>query len=151
MDFVLDTNILVYFIRSDKHIQQLEKEFPLFSPENAAFISIVSVGEIRSLAYQFGWGKGKIKRMNIFLQALNPFPIDTDELTAAYAEVDAYSKGQHPSMKLPKKTTSRKMGKNDLWIAASAYIFNATLLTTDNDFSHLSSIMKIKNVAFPLI
>ncbi len=58
MDFVLDTNILVYFIRSDKHIQQLEKDFPLFSPENATFISIVSVGEIRSLAYQFGWGKG---------------------------------------------------------------------------------------------
>jgi tRNA(fMet)-specific endonuclease VapC len=29
------------------------------------------------------------------------------------------------------------MGKNDLWIAACAQAAGATLLTTDNDFSHL--------------
>jgi predicted nucleic acid-binding protein len=34
-------------------------------------------------------------------------------------------------------TTARKMGKNDLWIAATAHLLNATLITTDNDFDHL--------------
>lgn len=29
------------------------------------------------------------------------------------------------------------MGKNDLWIAATAYVTGATLLTTDADFDHL--------------
>jgi len=29
------------------------------------------------------------------------------------------------------------MGKNDLWIAATASVLSAALLTTDNDFSHL--------------
>ena len=29
------------------------------------------------------------------------------------------------------------MGKNDLWIAACAKASGATLLTTDNDFTHL--------------
>ena len=29
------------------------------------------------------------------------------------------------------------MGKNDLWIAASAVITNARILTTDGDFNHL--------------
>jgi len=29
------------------------------------------------------------------------------------------------------------MGKNDLWIAATAYTLNATLVTTDTDFDHL--------------
>jgi tRNA(fMet)-specific endonuclease VapC len=29
------------------------------------------------------------------------------------------------------------MGKNDLWIAATASVFNLTLLTSDQDFSHL--------------
>jgi len=29
------------------------------------------------------------------------------------------------------------MGKNDLWIAACAKAAGATLLTTDNDFTHL--------------
>ncbi len=30
------------------------------------------------------------------------------------------------------------MGKNDLWIAATANATGATLLTTDSDFDHLS-------------
>jgi predicted nucleic acid-binding protein len=31
------------------------------------------------------------------------------------------------------------MGKNDLWIAATASVLDATLLTTDNDFDHLQN------------
>jgi len=30
------------------------------------------------------------------------------------------------------------MGKNDLWIAATAYVIQATLTTTDKDFDHLN-------------
>lgn len=30
------------------------------------------------------------------------------------------------------------MGKNDLWIAATAYALEADLLTTDDDFDHLN-------------
>ena len=33
--------------------------------------------------------------------------------------------------------TPRNMGKNDLWIAATARALNIPLLTTDADFSHL--------------
>ena len=29
------------------------------------------------------------------------------------------------------------MGKNDLWIAATASTYNMTLVTTDKDFDHL--------------
>lgn len=29
------------------------------------------------------------------------------------------------------------MGKNDLWIAATAHVIKAHLFTTDNDFNHL--------------
>ena len=29
------------------------------------------------------------------------------------------------------------MGKNDLWIAATAFVTKATLLTTDKDFDHM--------------
>jgi tRNA(fMet)-specific endonuclease VapC len=153
MDFVLDTNILVYFVRSDEYIRQLESQFSLFSSNNATFIFVVSVGEIRSLAYQFDWGEGKLKRMNYFLQALRPYPIDGDEITAAYADIDAFSNGVHPTMKLPSDTSARNMGKNDLWIAATTTLFNATLITSDNDFSHLSprffNIEKIKFDTLP--
>jgi len=30
------------------------------------------------------------------------------------------------------------MGKNDLWIAATAHVTGATLLTADADFDHLN-------------
>jgi predicted nucleic acid-binding protein len=32
---------------------------------------------------------------------------------------------------------ARNMGKNDLWIAATTHLLNATLVTTDHDFDHL--------------
>lgn len=35
--------------------------------------------------------------------------------------------------------SSRNMGKNDLWIAAIASVFDMTLLTTDADFNHLNN------------
>ena len=31
------------------------------------------------------------------------------------------------------------MGKNDIWIAATASVLDATLLTTDKDFDHLNN------------
>ncbi len=65
MDFVLDTNILVYFVRNDQYIRQLDSQFSLFSSENATFVSIVSVGEIRTLAYQFGWGYYKSSSIGV--------------------------------------------------------------------------------------
>ncbi len=149
MDFVLDTNILVHFVRSDAHIRQLDAQFSLFSADNAAFISIVSVGEIESLAYQFDWGESKMKRLNYFLNALPHLPIDSRELTAAYADLDAFSQGVHPRFKLPWGTSSRNMGKNDLWIAATSMLLNAKLLTTDNDFKHLSlQFMKSEIIQF---
>ena len=129
--------MLVHFVRSDVHIRQIDRQFSLFSEDNAAFISIVSVGEIRSLAFQFGWGTSKLTRMNHFLQALRPFPVESEEIAAAYADLDAFSQGVHPRFSVPNGLTARNMGKNDLWIAATALLFNATLLTTDNDFEHL--------------
>ena len=87
--------------------------------------------------------------MNYFLQALHPFPIDSDEITAAYADIDAFSNGQHPNMKLLPNTSSRNMGKNDLWIAATTMLLNATLITTDDDFLHLfPRFFKLEKIKF---
>jgi tRNA(fMet)-specific endonuclease VapC len=33
------------------------------------------------------------------------------------------------------------MGKNDLWIAATARAASATLITTDTDFDHLHPVL----------
>jgi len=59
------------------------------------------------------------------------------DLMKAYSEIDAYSQGNLHSRKLG--MTARNMGKNDLWIAATAKVANAKLITTDNDFDHLNN------------
>jgi len=39
------------------------------------------------------------------------------------------------------------MGKNDLWITATAHVTNATLLTMDKDFQHLKDVyLELENV-----
>ncbi len=90
--------------------------------------------------------------MNHFLHALNPYPVDSEEIAAAYADLDAYSQCIHPQHAPLAGMTARNMGKNDLWIAATAMLFNATFLTTDNDFSHLSpGFFKVEKVDFASI
>ncbi|MEI6411323.1 MAG: type II toxin-antitoxin system VapC family toxin [Bacteroidota bacterium] len=149
MDFVLDTNILVHFIRSDEYIRKIIQDYTLFTPENSAFISIASVGEIKSLAFQFGWGQNKLERLSHFLTVLNPFPIDSTEISEAYADLDGFSQCCHPHYPTPLGMTSKNMGKNDLWIAATTMLLNATLLTTDTDFAHLSpQFFKMEIVQF---
>ena len=100
-------------------------------------ISVVSVGELKSLAKRNGWGMQKIASMENTLSSFLIADINTEEILERYAEIDAFSQGKLPS----KKTdfTSRNMGKNDLWIAATASVYEIELLTTDNDFQHLQN------------
>ena len=61
--------------------------------------------------------------------------INSQDLIERYAEIDAFSQGK--LLDRPLNMTSRNMGKNDLWVAATASVLDATLLTTDLDFNHL--------------
>ncbi len=43
--------------------------------------------------------------------------------------------------------TPGNMGKNDLWIAATASVLNLELLTTDSDFDHLDGeFIKLRKI-----
>ena len=55
-----------------------------------------------------------------------------------YAEIDAFS--QDKLKNRPLNYSARNMGKNDLWIAATASVLNIPLMTTDNDFNHLDKV-----------
>ena len=54
--------------------------------------------------------------------------------------MDAYSKHKDPIRNYPEGYSSITVGKNDLWIAATAHITNSKLVTTDDDFDHLNGI-----------
>ena len=66
--------------------------------------------------------------MESLLNYLTIVPLPYQNIVSAYAEIDDYSKRQ-----------GVPMGKNDVWIAATAHVTGARLLTTDRDFDHLRS------------
>lgn len=136
--YLLDTGILVGYVRGAGYAAYVEKKYQVSQPPNLALISIVSKGEILSLGMQFGWGAAKIASLEQLLRRFPFVDINQQQIIEQYAEIDAYSQAKHPTRKLP--MSPRNMGKNDLWIAATASVLNATLLTTDHHFDHLNGV-----------
>jgi tRNA(fMet)-specific endonuclease VapC len=131
---LLDTNIVIQHIR--KEIVYEEK----------SFISIVTVGELKAFAKKRAWGINKLRQLQDNLDILSIIDI-SHSITDIYAEIDAFSQGLLSEKKL--NTSARNMGKNDLWIAATAYYFNIPLQTTDSDFDHLNNFgLKLDKVTF---
>jgi tRNA(fMet)-specific endonuclease VapC len=123
---VLDTNILVYVIRAGPLGQSIENRFQLHDRRERPMISVVTVGEARSLAIQFGWGSDKQSRLEELLHELVLLDINDDAVLRRFAEIDAYLLG-----------IGRSIGDNDVWIAAAASAAGATLITSDRDFEPL--------------
>jgi predicted nucleic acid-binding protein len=140
MIFVLDTNILIHWIRQTPGVQESLNRIGTFNRNNYMNISIVSVAELKTFAQRNNWGTSKMNTLNTLVTALNPIAIDNQNIVDAYVEIDLYSQGKHPHHSLPIGSSSRTMGKNDIWIAATAYFLNATLVTTDADFMHLDGV-----------
>ncbi len=81
--------------------------------------------------------KKKITKISKLIRELVIVDINSDDILDRYSKIDAFSQGKLKNNLLPGNLTARNMGKNDLWIAATASVTNSTLITTDNDFSHL--------------
>ncbi len=136
MRYVLDTNILLHYLRSTELSLLIDKKYnPLDSSINEAIISVINVAEIRAIAKINQWGQRRMEKIDLLFDELLITDINTEDLIEKYAEIDAFSHDELVGR--PLGMTSRNMGKNDLWIAATTSVLNATLLTTDHDFNHL--------------
>lgn len=133
MRVLYDTNILLQILRKADSIDRLQSKLDFQYLEEC--ISIVTVAEIRSLATQFGWGMTRLTQMMEVLSDLLVIDINLPEIIDRYVEIDCYSKRKHQT--LVSNFSAIKMGKNDLWIAATASVYECSLLTTDLDFQHL--------------
>ena len=135
MLYLLDTNILIYIIRGKR--QFFFETYGLDNPSNQVVYSVVTIGELRSFAVRNKWGIAKCQMMENLLLEFGAIDVNTNSILNKYAEIDAFSKGKLENR--PLSISSRTMGKNDIWIAATTSVLNATLLTTDNDFNHLQN------------
>lgn len=141
--FIFDTNILIESLRKPLFFQNLDNKFKLF--EASIIISAVSAGELYAFALNNSWGEKRLNAAHSLLHDFQSIPVQGDDLLKIYAEIDVYSRGNHPFLRLP--STARKMSKNDLWIASTAFLYAATLLTTDNDFNHLNNeFIKVEKI-----
>jgi tRNA(fMet)-specific endonuclease VapC len=68
MKFLLDTNILIHYLRKDKTSKLIESKYNLFNSDSFPALSIVTVGEIHSLALQLKWGETRKYELDLFLK-----------------------------------------------------------------------------------
>lgn len=139
-NYILDTGIVLGYVRGAGYADYVEEHFSVSLPPNIAVVSVVTVGEIYSLSLQLGWGEEKRRKLRDMLGKIPFVDISDQQILERYAEIDAYGQGKHPSIKLPEGTSSRNMGGNDIWIAATGTVLKGLLLTTDHDFDHLSGV-----------
>ncbi|MCY7327000.1 MAG: PIN domain-containing protein, partial [Saprospiraceae bacterium] len=116
----------------------LELQYNPFGLGNRPLISVIVIGEIKSFATQSEWGAKRWAELHDLLDKFIKLDIRYGIIDDRYAEIDTFSQNKLPQR--PLGLTPRNMGKNDLWIAATASVLGAKLLTTDGDFNHLHGV-----------
>ena len=149
-NIVIDTCVFIHIARDTATGRNCLNELEKFDETANVIVSVVTKAELESFIAQNNWGKPKIERLNKILEEISYIDISNADqlLINSYTKIDAFSKRKtkDKSGNLL-KGSARKMGKNDLWIAATAYSLDVPLMTTDGDFDHLNEtfveVMKI--------
>lgn len=131
---MLDTNVLVAYIRANALGRHIEQSYKLMTRKEKPIICVVTVGEILALAHKFGWGQEKRAAMFALLNELVVVDINIEEVLTQYAEISHFLKSSKPAKTIP---------QNDMWIAAVASMAGAHLITTDTDFKLLERQLKL--------
>ena len=87
---------------------------------------VVTLGEVLAIAKKRSWGTAKIRLLEDLLQQFILLDINSEEVLSTYADMDFYL-----------QKSGRPIEQNDIWIAATAVVAGAHLLTTDKDFDPL--------------
>lgn len=141
---VIDTCVFIHIVKETLTGKKCLEELEKYDEAVNVIVSVTTKAELESFIAQHNWGKSKIDKLNKILEEITYIDIsNTDQLLIdSYTEIDAFSK-----RKIQDKSgnllngPARKMGKNDLWIAATAYSLNIPLMTSDGDFDHLNNTL----------
>jgi tRNA(fMet)-specific endonuclease VapC len=127
--YVLDTSVLLNLIRGQELGKSIDRAFGLRTALYRHTVSIVSHGELRVLARRNQWGDQKRDALTLALDGLITVNLDSGAMVDAYVRVEESCRNAPGGEK--------KMGQNDMWIAATALHTGLPLITTDKDFNHL--------------
>lgn len=123
---MLDTQIIVFLMRGKEAGRSIDAALGLSTrPERPLLCSVVE-GEMIGLARSWRWGQAKIETMRRSLGEMVRVSSGVPEVVEAYGELYAAL-----------GTRGRRMGENDLWIAATARAVDAMVITCDDGFGNL--------------
>lgn len=142
--YLLDTGVLLSVMLKEPWALRVREEFDLEDPEAVPFTSIVCKGELLALAEKREWGERRRARLNKMLARLPIEGIGTEAILRAYAHISAWTEGKGgnaPGGEPPlREAKSMSTKQNDIWIAATAHVIGATLLSADRDYRNLGGI-----------
>ena len=129
--YLLDTNILLAYIRAGPLGEYVEQKYNLRAMPFKPLICVVSIGELKAIAGSSGWGPTRLKRVDGILKKLVKVEIGLPEVLDAYA------------VAINSRPRGLVIPQNDLWIAAATIATGACLLTSDQHFDYLAKQGKI--------
>ena len=133
---ILDTNVLVHMLRDDKTWQAIDKTFQLSQRPEKPILSSIVEGEICGLAASWFWGPSKLTQLESALTEMVRVSAGEPEIVKSYASLYAQQ-----------SAIGKKIGENDLWIAATAVAINGVVLTCDTDFQKMGSAL-VKHIYY---
>jgi hypothetical protein len=109
MNYLFDTNIVLLYVKDWKVRQLINSNYKPFKNGNKALLSVVTIGELKSLAQRNQWCLKRVQELKDFLERFIIIDVSSEPLLDAYADIENFSQGKHETRKL--KTSARNMGK----------------------------------------
>lgn len=123
--YLLDTGILLHWVRGSKVATVVDGQFQLRAANFRPLICEVSLGEMEAFARAQNWGEPRRKKLKELRKELIAVDISDVRVMEAYADLSSLARANGWGI---------FHGKNDLWVGAAARVSGAMLLTVDKDF-----------------
>lgn len=128
--YLLDTGVLIIYARGKAAAEEMETHFHFIHAPFKPIVSAVTIGEVYAFAQWHEWGPTNLARLERLLLNLVVLDISNPEIVRSYAAIYAAC-----------RSNGWTLGDNDRWIAATAQVTSATLLTTDKDFDPMAGTL----------
>jgi tRNA(fMet)-specific endonuclease VapC len=123
---LLDTSVEVHLCRGKETGEIIDKAYGLRQRTDRPLVSVITVGETLAFAMRRGWGSGKVELLRELLAELVIVDINDRAILERFAEI-----------RVADQKGGWNVGDNDTWIAATASVTDAILLTIDQDFARI--------------
>lgn len=118
---ILDTSVVVDVARNNRSGHAILETYSLRNRADRPLISIITTGEMLGIAKAQAWSSDKTRVLHELLSEFVKLEL-TPEVIEAYADLVALCRQQNHTMGQ----------QNDMWIAATAKVTGAVLLTGDS-------------------